>query len=79
MSRKPTTTVTKEQHADIQAIATWLLANVPTVTSEQQATTWASIVVLGQDYDRTQPITDNRVAGFVFDMPAPAELMQLNS
>ena len=66
--------VTPDQERDINAIAAWLIANVTTVQSQQQALAWAVMVIQQPGYDRAQPIPNNRIAGCDFDMPAPAAL-----
>lgn len=64
----------KQRKRDMRAISDWLLANVSTVTSRQKASAWASLITRAKDYDRNAPITDNRINGIEFDIPAPCSL-----
>lgn len=66
----------EQRDIDTKRIANWLEWSAPVELSmtSTQAQSIAYLVTTQGKYDRTQPITDNRIAGIAFDIPAPATL-----
>lgn len=64
--------MTEQQQDDMQRIAAYLFGWE--AFTYEQVMAIAELVVTQPNYDRTQPINGNRIAGIEFDIPAPAEI-----
>lgn len=58
---------------DERSIALWLLLNVPTIPSIQEANAWATIIMSQATYKRDQPWASD-IPDFEFTLPATASL-----